>query len=146
MNNKPLSFLLAALSVVANVGAIIADTNAPTTYMCKPGKLIFADEFSKGSISPRWFFRKDWIIKDGALIRNELSPDVTRVFLKDSSIANAIIQFDFCFKGAKEIRMMTGANGNYNAVVILRLPADAGRLQQSWLRLRQYRPGTAGNT
>lgn len=84
-----------------------------------PKKLVFADHFSREA-SSRWAFNKDWIVSDGNLKRVDGSRDSTRIFLKGAEFKDVIIRFDFRLGDAQDVRLMTGANGPYNAVIHLR--------------------------
>ncbi len=95
---------------------VAARTPSPP-LLVQPTKLYFADSFSPQQISERWFFQKEWQTKDGVLVRNELPGENKRIFLKQPRYQDAMIRFDFQFRGAGEIRLMTGASGPYNAVV-----------------------------
>lgn len=57
-------------------------------------------------------------MRDGALLRTEVNPaEVKRVFLKDPSFHNTIIQFDFRLSGqTTDLRLVTGSGGGYNSV------------------------------
>lgn len=96
-----------------DVGAHIP--SAP--LMCELGKVYFEDSFSAGQVSDRWFFQKCWGTRNGVLVRNALPGENQRLFIKKPEYRNVAIRFDFQFQGAKEIRLMTGTPGHYNAVV-----------------------------
>lgn len=87
-------------------------------------KLVFADHFSPKQVSSRWWFNKDWAVRDGVLRRLAGSEgggdEATRIFVKDSAFTDAIIRFDFKLDGAKDLRLVTGSGGAYNAVVHVR--------------------------
>ncbi len=85
--------------------------------MAKPGGLIFEDSFTPGQVSERWFFQETWDLADGRLVRNEIAGENKRIFYKKPLYRDCVIQFDFCFRGTDEIRLMTGTPGKYNAVV-----------------------------
>ena len=57
-------------------------------------------------------------MRDGALLRTDVDPTLTkRVFLKDASFHNAIIQFDFKLAGqTTDLRLVTGSGGHYNSI------------------------------
>ena len=85
--------------------------------MCSPGKAVFSETFTPGTVSERWGIRAYYKIDEGILKRTEHEPQETaRTFLKDAAFHNVIFRFDFCFKGASEIRLMTGGGGGYNTV------------------------------
>ena len=73
-----------------------AETPAlPNTLMNNPGELIFSEDFDPESVSNRWGFKANFALRDGALLRTEVdSTETKRVFLKDPSFHNTIIQFD----------------------------------------------------
>ncbi len=83
--------------------------------LCERLRLRFQDDFAP--VSDRWFFQKHWSIEDGTLVRNEFAGVNQRIFIKKPTIRNAVIEVDFSFRGAGEIRIMTGTPGKYNAVV-----------------------------
>jgi hypothetical protein len=110
---------MSAISVTAT-----AETPGPTnTLMCIPGELIFSDEFAPATVSDRWFFKAEFALRDGALLRTNVDPtDAKRVFLKDPSFHNTIIQFDFKLSGkTTDLRLVTGSGGGYNSVTQIRL-------------------------
>ena len=84
-----------------------------------PRQLYFADHFAAGHVSSRWHFTRNWWTENGVLLGQ--GPDKpTRVFLKKPEYRDVLIRFDFQFRQAEEIRLMTGGDGHYNAVVHLR--------------------------
>lgn len=86
--------------------------------MCIPGELIFADDFDPETVSDRWGFKAEFALRDGALLRTNVAPaESRRVFLKDPSFHNTIIQFDFKLSGkTTDLRLVTGSGGGYNSV------------------------------
>lgn len=86
--------------------------------MCIPGELLFRDDFDPATTSDRWFFKADFALRDGGLLRTDVDPTETkRVFLKDPSFHNTIIQFDFKLSGqTTDLRLVTGSGGHYNSV------------------------------
>ncbi len=86
--------------------------------MCTPGELLFSDDFDPATVSDRWFFKAEFALRDGALLRTDVDPTETkRVFLKDPSFHNTIIQFDFKLSGqTTDLRLVTGSGGHYNSV------------------------------
>ncbi|WP_197231123.1 hypothetical protein [Novipirellula artificiosorum] len=90
----------------------------PISLMCTPGELIFSDDFDPATVSDRWFFKAEFALRDGALLRTNVDPTETkRVFLKDPSFHNTIIQFDFKLAGqTTDLRLVTGSGGGYNSV------------------------------
>ena len=88
--------------------------------ICQRGEVLLADDFEDlGAVPARWFFREYWTIADGALMRTGLPGKNQRVFVKKPSYGDCIIELKVAFKGAEEIRIMTGTPGKYNAVVLL---------------------------
>ncbi|MEE3285969.1 MAG: hypothetical protein VX311_15415, partial [Planctomycetota bacterium] len=84
-----------------------------------PRQLYFADHFAAGHVSSRWHFTRNWWTDNGVLLGQ--GPDKpTRVFLKKPEYRDVLIRFDFQVRQADEIRLMTGGDGHYNAVVHLR--------------------------
>lgn len=80
-------------------------------------QLWFADHFSSGRASKRWFFNKDWTLDSGTLKRVDNRSGNTRIFLKKPEFKDVVIRFDFQFESAQEIRLMTGSSGHYNGVI-----------------------------
>ncbi len=87
--------------------------------LASTGKLQFADHFSTGQVSDRWFFNKDWSAEKGILRRGDHGTDTTRIFLKETRFRDALIRFDFQFQTTQNIRLVTGSSGHYNAVIHL---------------------------
>ena len=85
--------------------------------LTEPRNLYFGEHFSKGQVSDRWFFQKEWEVLNGTLHRNQIKGENKRLFYKDPSLKNALIRFEFKFDGAQDIRLVTGSHGNYNTVV-----------------------------
>ena len=107
--------ILASLAIHSVAAAVLA---AP--LLCEPGEVYFEDNFTDpDSVLDRWFFREFWTVSGGALVRSELPAKNQRVFIKKPVYRDCIITLDFAFRGAKEIRVMTGSSGHYNAVVTI---------------------------
>ncbi len=85
-----------------------------------PRKLYFADHFSPGQVSDRWFFSSDWSEEGGVLQHSEDATDSGRIFLKGATFRDVMIRFDFQFQNSRDIRLITGGSGHYNAVVHIR--------------------------
>ena len=83
-------------------------------------QLYFADHFSTGQVSKRWFFNKDWSAENGVLQRSDDGTNTTRIFLRDAKYRDVIVRFDFQLQQSKDIRLVTGGGGNYNAVIHIR--------------------------
>ncbi|MGB0760355.1 MAG: sulfatase-like hydrolase/transferase [Rubripirellula sp.] len=88
--------------------------------LIQPRQLAFADHFSDGQISPRWFFNKDWSVENETLTRSKTGTETTRIFLKDTKFTDALIRFDFRLGNAQDIRLVTGTGGHYNSVIHIR--------------------------
>ena len=82
--------------------------------------LYFGDHFSPGLVSERLWYSKDWVAEEGLLKRLPNGTENTRIFLRDAEYKNAVVRFDFRMGEAKDIRLMTGSGGVYNAVIHLR--------------------------
>ena len=108
-----LSFIVAISSV-----ATTQSPKPPNAWMCTPGELIFSDDFDPATVSDRWFFKAAFALRDGALVRTNVEPtDTKRVFLKEPSFHNTVIQFDFKLAGqTTDLRLVTGSGGHYNSV------------------------------
>ena len=98
--------------------AIAKPPASPIALMCTPGELIFSEDFAPATVSERWGFKADFALRDGALLRTDVDPtESKRVFLRDPSFHNTIIQFDFKLSGkTAELRLVTGSGGGYNSV------------------------------
>lgn len=116
MNSR---LILSLLCVSAISATATAETPAPPdALMCVPGELNFSEDFDPTTVSDRWGFKADFALRDGALLRTNVDPNETkRVFLKDPSFHNTIIQFDFKLSGqTTDLRLVTGSGGHYNSV------------------------------
>lgn len=88
--------------------------------LCTRGEVLVADDFEDlGAVPERWFFREEWTVAKGAMTRTEVAGKNQRVFIRKPRYRDCIIELKFAFRGASEIRVMTGTPGKYNAVVIL---------------------------
>lgn len=88
--------------------------------LCMRGEVLVADDFENlGAIPERWFFREEWTVAEGAMTRTDVAGKNRRVFIRKPRYRDCIIELKFAFRGASEIRIMTGTPGKYNAVVIL---------------------------
>lgn len=88
--------------------------------LAEPRRLYFADHFSTGRVSGRWFFNKDWFVRDGVLQRAANGSDNTRIFVKKPKYRDVVIRFDFQLRQSRDIRLVTGGGGHYNAVIHIR--------------------------
>lgn len=89
--------------------------NPSPPLLTEPRQLDFADHFSPGQVSDRWFFSGEWSAENGVLQRSESAKDNGRIFLKDPEFKDVVIRFDFQFQNATELRLVTGGGGYYNA-------------------------------
>ncbi|MEM1294798.1 MAG: sulfatase-like hydrolase/transferase [Verrucomicrobiota bacterium] len=89
-------------------------------FLTETRNLYFGDHFKPGLVSDRLWYTKDWVAEDGILKRLPTGSENTRIFLRDAEYKNVVVQFDFRLGQAKDVRLMTGSGGGYNAVVHLR--------------------------
>jgi arylsulfatase A-like enzyme len=82
--------------------------------------LYFGDHFEPGLVSERLWYSKDWVAEDGLLKRVDGGTSNTRIFLRDAEYKDVVIRFDFQIGKARDIRLMTGSGGGYNAVIHIR--------------------------
>ncbi|WP_146526945.1 hypothetical protein [Novipirellula artificiosorum] len=118
-NKLSLSLGVSLLCLTALSTAADAETPAlPDALMCIPGELLFSESFDPETTSDRWFFKAEFALRDGALLRTDVDPTETkRVFLKNPSFHNTVIQFDFKLSGqTTDLRLVTGSGGHYNSV------------------------------
>ncbi len=87
--------------------------------LTEPRQLYFAEHFS-GKASERFWYNADWSAENGILQRVENGSENTRIFLRDAAYQDALIRFDFQLQKSKDIRLMTGSHGHYNAVIHIR--------------------------
>ena len=95
-------------------------TGARTTSglkMASSSSAILEDAFSEGLVSDRWFFQKYWAVDNGELVRTEFEKPSARIFIKNPTYKDVVVKFDFQFRGAEDIRFLTGTPGKYNIVV-----------------------------
>jgi arylsulfatase A-like enzyme len=83
-------------------------------------QLYFGDHFSSERASKRWWFNADWSVENGVLIRGEHGTATTRIFLREVEFRDVVIRFDFQMRKSKDIRLVTGGGGHYNAVIHIR--------------------------
>lgn len=121
VTTTPLHFLLSVFAVSASATA--ENPALPETVMCVPGELMFSEDFNPATLSERWGFKADFALRDGALLRTNVNPtEGKRVFLKEPSFHNTIIQFDFKLSGkTTDLRLVTGSGGGYNSVTQIHL-------------------------
>lgn len=111
-------FAILMCTIVISTAATAETPAPPNAVMCTPGELLFSDDFDPATVSDRWFFKAEFALRDGGLLRTSVDPTETkRVFLKDPSFYNTIIQFDFRLSGqTTDLRLVTGSGGHYNSV------------------------------
>jgi arylsulfatase A len=85
--------------------------------MASSGSAILEDGFSEDLGSDRWFFQKYWAVEHGELVRTEFEKPDARIFVKKPEYKDVVVKFDFQFRGAEDIRFLTGTPGKYNVVV-----------------------------
>ena len=78
------------------------------------------ETFTDGKNSNDWHFLKWWESRGGILERNSLPGENKRIFIKKPEYKDVAIRFDFQFRGAEEIRLVTGGGGSYNFGVHIR--------------------------
>ena len=105
-------------------------------WLARPAGEVITEDFTPGGINDRWFFTEWWTAREGVLLRNELAGENKRLFWKKPSYKDASISLDFSFRGAEEIRLMSGTPGKYNFVV---------RLHRDHFRLNTAGDSTAGH-
>ncbi len=118
-NTMASRLIVSLLGILAiSTTAIAKPPASPSAFMCTPGELIFSEDFAPATVSERWGFKADFALRDGALLRTDVDPtESKRVFLRDPSFHNTIIQFDFKLSGkTAELRLVTGSGGGYNSV------------------------------
>ena len=71
----------------------------PTTLMCLPGELLFSETFDPGTVSDRWAFKGDFILRDGNLRRTDLYPtENRRVRIQDASFTTQLFSLISSFQ------------------------------------------------
>ncbi len=84
-------------------------------------KSVYQDEtFPEGKDNGTWHFLEWWEARGGMLVRNDLPGENKRIFIKKPEYKDVVIRFDFQFRGAEEIRLVTGGGGHYNFGVHIR--------------------------
>ena len=82
--------------------------------------LYFADHFGEGQVSDRLWYNADWKAEKGVLRRLPGGSANTRIRLHQPAYKDVVIRFDFKIQKAQDIRLMTGGQGGYHAVLHLR--------------------------
>lgn len=121
-SKKVLTLCLFLGSVAVTVSVQGQTSVVPDTLLCIPGELLFSEEFDPKTVSDRWWYKADFALRDGALLRTNVAPNESRrVFLKDPAFHNTIVQFDFKLSGkTTDLRLVTGSNGGYNSITQIR--------------------------
>ncbi len=82
--------------------------------LADPNTTFKTETFTDGKKSDDWHFLKWWESRGGILVRNSLPGENKRIFIKKPEYKDVVIRFDFQFRGAEEIRLVTGGGGSYN--------------------------------
>jgi len=90
------------------------------TLLAEPADIFKAETFPEGKNNDTWHFLEWWEARDGVLVRNDLPGKNKRIFIKKPEYKDVAIRFDFQFRGAEEIRLVTGGGGHYNFGVHIR--------------------------
>ena len=129
--------LLTILTVSAPMGLHAENPAEPLEpWLARAGTAIIEEDFTSGEIAKDWFFTEWWSSRDGVLLRNDLPGENKRLFWKKPSYRDAVISFSFSFRGAEEIRLMSGTPGKYNFVV---------RIRRDHFRVNTASDSTAGH-
>jgi hypothetical protein len=108
---------LAILCLIFSLSAIAHARTDSVLKMASGGSAILEDDFSGDLGSDRWFFQKYWAVENGVLVRTEFEKTDARIFIKKPEYKDVVVKFDFQFRGADDIRFLTGTPGKYNVVV-----------------------------
>ena len=109
-------FLIGLVSL--QVGAALDMSQSP--LLGEPKSAYKMDTFDAVRDNGTWHFLEWWEVRDGVLVRNDLPAENKRIFIKKPEYKDVVIRFDFQFRGADEIRLVTGGGGNYNFGVHIR--------------------------
>ena len=103
----PTRAIASALSVSALVATATVNAPAPASaLMCTPGEFVFAENFGPETVSDRWGFKVDFVLRGGAPLRTNVDPaEGNPVFLKDPSFHNTIFSLT---SGRRERRLTFG--------------------------------------
>jgi hypothetical protein len=88
--------------------------------LADPAAVFKAEAFAEGEDGDTWHFLEWWEAHDGILVRNDLPGENKRIFIKKPEYKDVVIRYDFQFRGAEEIRLVTGGGGHYNFGVHIR--------------------------
>lgn len=111
-------FYLIFLSLLSLYSTSAVEINLPP-LLAEPTVVFKAEAFPKGKENGTWHFLEWWEARDGILLRNDLPGGNKRIFIKKPEYKDVAIRFDFQFRGAEEIRLVTGGGG-YNFGVHIR--------------------------
>jgi hypothetical protein len=94
------------MSIVFVVGA--CEAAEVETFLAKPGKLAFADDFNRVEVGPAWkTSRNEYSIKDGVFVTGQRPehghPAVSRVSV---DLKDAVVSFRFKFEGARGLTLV----------------------------------------
>ena len=109
-------FLIGLVSL--QVGAALDMSQSP--LLGEPKSAYKMDTFDAVRDNGTWHFLEWWEVRDGVLVRNDLPAENKRIFIKKPEYKDVVIRFDFQFRGADEIRLVTGGGGHYNFGVHIR--------------------------
>ncbi|SVD48121.1 uncharacterized protein METZ01_LOCUS400975, partial [marine metagenome] len=112
-------FHLIFLSLLSLYSTSAVEINLPP-LLAEPTVVFKAEAFPKGKENGTWHFLEWWEARDGVLLRNDLPGENKRIFIKKPEYKDVAIRFDFQFRGAEEIRLVTGGGGHYNFGVHIR--------------------------
>lgn len=105
---------------LANWRREVGARRASPPLLTEPHRLQFADHFSSGRASPRWWFNEDWSAEGDILKRGAHGKGTTRIFLRKTTLTDAVVRFDFQLQQSQDLRLVTGGGGHYNAVIHIR--------------------------
>jgi len=88
--------------------------------LAEPNVIFKNETFPEGKNNDTWHFLEWWEARDGVLLRNDLPGKNKRIFIKKPEYKDVAIRFDFQFRRAEEIRLVTGGGGRYNFGVHIR--------------------------
>ena len=112
-------FILGIISLMVLQSAWALDLNL-SPILADPAAVYKAEAFAEGEDGDTWHFLEWWEARGGVLVRNDLPGENKRIFIKKPEYKDVVIRFDFQFRGAEEIRLVTGGGGHYNFGVHIR--------------------------
>ena len=116
---SPVRFLLGIISLMVLQSVWALDLNL-SPLLADPTAVFKAEVFSESEDRDTWHFLEWWEARAGILVRNDLPGENKRIFIKKPEYKDVVIRFDFQFRGAEEIRLVTGGGGHYNFGVHIR--------------------------